>query len=68
MEKKSNAAVGGVGFFGALAIVFIVLKLVGVINWSWVWVLCPIWGQVILWPIVFGVAVLIMATSRWDKL
>lgn len=24
-----------------LTIVFIVLKLVGVINWSWLWVLCP---------------------------
>lgn len=28
----------------ALGLVFIVLKLVGVINWSWWWVLCPFWG------------------------
>ena len=24
-------------------IVFIILKIVGAINWSWVWVLAPIW-------------------------
>lgn len=42
MEKKSNTYLG-VGFSGLLTIVFIVLKLVGVINWSWVWVLSPMW-------------------------
>lgn len=26
-----------------LQITFIVLKLCGVINWSWVWVLAPLW-------------------------
>ena len=30
-------------FAGLLAIVFIVLKLIGVITWSWVWVLSPLW-------------------------
>lgn len=34
---------GGIGFVGLLALVFIVLKLCGVIGWSWVWVLSPIW-------------------------
>ena len=33
----------GIGFAGLLTLVFIVLKLVGVINWSWIWVLSPIW-------------------------
>lgn len=28
---------------GLLTIVFIVLKLCGVISWSWLWVLSPIW-------------------------
>lgn len=26
-----------------LGIIFIVLKLVGLIEWSWVWVLAPFW-------------------------
>lgn len=34
---------GGIGFTGALAILFIGLKLVGAIKWSWLWVLSPIW-------------------------
>jgi len=31
-----------------LGILFIALKLTGYINWSWVWVLSPIWIQLIL--------------------
>lgn len=46
--EKNNGSAGGVGFTGLLTIVFIVLKLCGVINWSWVWVLSPIWIVAIL--------------------
>jgi len=34
---------GGIGFFGALALIFITLKLTNVISWSWWWVLAPVW-------------------------
>lgn len=34
---------GGISFAGVLQIVLIVLKLVGVIHWSWFWVLLPLW-------------------------
>ena len=34
---------GGIGFAGLLGIVFIVLKLTHVIDWSWWWVLAPLW-------------------------
>lgn len=40
---SNNGSSGGIGFFGVLAIVFIVLKLCGVITWPWLWVLSPIW-------------------------
>ena len=43
---KSNT--GGIGFAGLLTIAFIVLKLVGVISWSWVWVISPLWIATIL--------------------
>lgn len=46
---------GGVGFFGLLTIVFIVLKLIGVIDWSWFWVLSPVLLPIIL---VVGIAVI----------
>jgi hypothetical protein len=39
-ENNVNVS-GGIGFMGVLQIVFIVLKLVKVINWSWIWVLSP---------------------------
>jgi len=49
---------GGIGIVGVLTIVFVVLKLVGVIAWSWWWVLSPLWIAVGLWVVValiFGV-------------
>lgn len=41
-----NPESGGIGFAGLLTIVFIVLKLIGTISWSWWWVLSPIWISV----------------------
>lgn len=42
-SRNERSGSNGVGFAGLLTIVFIVLKLCGVIDWSWVWVLAPIW-------------------------
>jgi len=39
----SNTASGGIGFVGLLTILFIGLKLTHYIDWSWWWVLSPIW-------------------------
>ncbi len=49
---ESGTSKGGIGFVGLLQIVFIVLKLIGVINWSWLWVLSPIWITVALIMII----------------
>ena len=38
----------GIGFTGLLTILFIGLKLAKVINWSWWWVLSPVWINIIL--------------------
>lgn len=43
MSKRIIDQTGGFGFFGLLAIAFIVLKLCRVIDWSWWWILSPIW-------------------------
>jgi hypothetical protein len=48
MSEKSSSSGGGVGFAGLLTIVFITLKLTGYIDWSWLWVLSPIWILCIL--------------------
>lgn len=42
-SKSSSSSSGGIGFPTLLATVFITLKLCGVIDWSWFWVLAPIW-------------------------
>ena len=43
MSNNGTHTSGGIGFIGLLTIVFITLKLIHVINWSWLWVLSPIW-------------------------
>lgn len=45
MEVSSK----GLGCFQVLTIIFIVLKVIGVIDWSWIWVLAPLWIPVLLW-------------------
>ena len=61
MGKQSSSS-SGIGFTGLLTIVFIVLKLIGKIDWSWWWVLSPVWimASVIIAIIiaVLGVAIL----------
>lgn len=42
-DEKNISVQVGPGFLGTLAIVFIVLKLIHVIEWSWIWVLAPLW-------------------------
>lgn len=42
MKMEDNKK-GGIGFVGLLTLAFIVLKLVGVIDWPWLWVLSPLW-------------------------
>jgi hypothetical protein len=44
MSNSSNSSSGGTGFFGLLTLLFIGLKLGGVIDWSWWLVLMPFWG------------------------
>lgn len=46
--SASNNSSGGIGFLGLLGIVFVTLKLCGVIDWSWWWVTAPLWGGAIL--------------------
>lgn len=53
---KGNGSRSGIGFTGLLTIVFIVLKLVGIINWSWLWVLSPSWISLAL-VIIFAIIV-----------
>lgn len=43
-REKETKQSGGIGVLGLLGVVFVTLKLCGVINWSWWWVTIPFWG------------------------
>jgi len=62
MSKNSGATSGGLGLTGlceVLGVVFIVLKLCKVIDWSWFWVLAPIWMPIALWLLLFIILIIL---------
>ncbi len=52
---SDNNSSESIGFFGLLTIVFIVLKLCNVIQWSWWWVLAGVWV-----PIAFILVIVVL--------
>lgn len=50
----------GIGFLGALGLLFIGLKLAGIITWAWLWVLMPLWPGLIAIAIVLVWFVVLM--------
>jgi len=54
----------GVGFCGALFLVFLVLQLTEVIDWSWWWITAPLWIPFVL---VMGFFVLLLAVAGLAK-
>ena len=47
-------------FVSLLAVAFIVLKLCGVIDWAWIWVLAPVW---IPFALVFAIIVVMFVVA-----
>ncbi len=62
--KDKKVKNSGIGFISALTLIFIVLKLTNNINWSWIWVLSPIWITVIFLIVIFTI---IMIGGRTKK-
>lgn len=50
--STSSTASGGTSILGLLGVCFVVLKLCGVITWSWWWVTAPFWGGFALFVVV----------------
>lgn len=59
MAENNNVSLGGTGFLGTLTLLFIALKLCDVIDWSWWWVLSPIWIPIAVIGVIITVIVLI---------
>lgn len=66
--ENKNASAGGMGCCGLLSVLlgvaFIILKLVGVIEWSWVWVLAPIWIYMVATLLIIIMAIIVAALIR----
>lgn len=60
-EKKTTVTFPGIGFPGMLAILFIGLKLGGVIDWSWWWVFAPLWIPILVGLVVVAFVISLMA-------
>jgi hypothetical protein len=59
MSDNNSSSGGGVGFTGALTILFIGLKLGEVIDWSWGWVLSPLWIGLSLFVLIVFIAAIV---------
>ena len=63
MDNKNNSILTGISISGLWFITFLVLKLVGVIDWSWWWVTAPLWVPMILVIIIILVFLVIAAVD-----
>jgi len=64
MSKESSSS--GVSFMGLLTILFIALKLTNFIDWSWWWVLSPMWLSAVI--LVFAVLLLVLIRKAKERL
>jgi hypothetical protein len=68
MSTQSSNSSGGVGFGGLLTVAFVALKLCKVIDWSWWWVLSPLWiGVAVFLAFLLLAGVFCFAAAKWLK-
>lgn len=62
MSREGNvSSSSGIGFPGLLTVAFVVLKLCGVINWSWWWIVSPLWIGFIFFFVILLIVVVVRA-------
>lgn len=64
MSNSSSSSSGGIGFVGLLTILFVGLKLTDVIDWSWWWVLSPLWISFLVGMGIITAAVAFVVTRK----
>jgi len=55
MSGNTNNSSSGIGVFGLLGVLFVALKLMSVVNWSWWLVLLPFYGGIALFFLVLSI-------------
>lgn len=62
----------GIGLLTVIGIVFVILKLCGVVKWSWIWLLYPfvvgVIGTILPLIIVFVMKAMIEKSNKHNKL
>lgn len=66
MSKESSSS-GGIGVLGLLGVAFVVLKLMGYIDWSWWYVTLPFWGGAAVVLGVLLIALLFAAVAEMRR-
>ena len=66
-NKRNNSSSSGMGILGVLQIVFLVLKLTGLITWSWPVVLIPLWISLGILVIFLIIALTVVLVSFKNK-
>lgn len=68
-ENNNQNASGGIGFNSVLFVVFLVLKLLHKIDWSWIWVTAPLWIPIAIlfaFSIIWVFAIVLLAATGGD--
>ena len=62
-ESSKSITIGGTGFFNLLFLVFLVLKLTKVIDWSWWWITAPLWGPIGVCVVLLIIGAILIALA-----
>ena len=64
IETKSNSSIS---FLSLLFLAFLILKLCGVIDWSWWWVTAPLWVGFAILLVLIAVGGVVLLISSMDR-
>ena len=68
MENQSHIGSAGLGVLGVLTIIFVVLKLLPIIDWSWLLVSSPtLIGLALKLILLIGTVLIVMTGTRRGK-
>ena len=67
MSSSSSSSSSGIGFSGALTVLFVGLKLTNVITWSWWWVLSPIWISALFVLTIILIIAIVAVIAKLSK-
>ncbi len=67
MSDSNGTTNGGIGFCGWLTLIFITLKLTDYIDWSWWWVLSPLWITMSVIVLIVLIALITVGIFEYKK-